>query len=89
MTFAQFIGSGSTGIVGAINTILVPLLMTFAFLVFIWGVIKFFFLEADNPTEREKGRSFALWGILGLVVILSVWSLVWMLLSTLNLSSGR
>lgn len=89
MTFAQFIGSGSSGIVGAINTILIPLLMTFTFLVFVWGVFKFFFWGADNSGEREKGRSFILWGVLGFVLIVSIWSLVSILLSTLGLSSGR
>ena len=92
MTFAQFVGSGSTGIIGAMNTILVPLIIAFAFLVFIWGVVKYFFIKptgADSFGDRggyAEGRQFILWGILGIVVLFSVWGFVNLLLSTLGIA---
>ena len=60
MTFRDFIGSGSTGIIGIINTVIVPVIFAFAFLVFLWG-------------------------ILGMVVLLSVWGFVNIVLSTLGI----
>ena len=92
MTFAQFIGSGSTGIIGIINNVIVPVLFALAFLVFIWGVIKYFFFKpmgADSFGERggyAEGRQFILWGILGLVLLFGVWGLLNMLLSTLGIA---
>lgn len=86
MTFAQFVGSGSTGIIGVMNTIVVPLIFTLAFAVFIWGVIDYFFLHGDSDTSREEGRQFVLWGIIGLVVLFAVWGVVNLLLSTLGIA---
>ena len=86
MTFAQFVGSGSTGIIGAINSAVVPFIFTLAFLVFIWGVVNYFFIHGDDEKKRVEGRQFVLWGILGMVVLFSVWGLVNMLLSTLGIA---
>ncbi len=83
MTFAQFVGDGSSGLIGAINTSVVPVIFAFAFAAFVWGVMKYFFINVDDQTKREEGRQFILWGVLGMVVLFSVWSLVNILLSTL------
>ncbi len=85
MTFAQFIGSGSTGIIGLINTIVVPVIFALAFLVFIWGVVKYFFINGDDEEKHKEGRAFIFWGILGMVVLFSVWGFVNLLLSTLGI----
>ncbi len=92
MTFAQFVGQGgqnSSGIIGVLNSIVVPVIITFAFLVFIWGVIKYFFINGDNEEQRAEGRSFILWGLLGLVLIFAIWGVVRILLSTLGIAPGR
>ncbi len=89
MTFAQFVGSGSTGIVGLLNTIVVPVIFALAFAVFIWGIINYFFIHGGEETKREEGRSFALWGVIGMVVLFSVWGFVNILLSTLGIAPTR
>ncbi len=86
MTFKDFIGSGSTGVVGVLSTIIVPTIFAFAFAAFVWGVVNYFFLNSDNETAREEGRSFVLWGILGMVVLFSVWGFVNIMLSTLGIA---
>ena len=87
MTFAQFIGSGTTGIIGAINTVVVPLIGALLFLVFIWGVVKYFFFNNGGDTEKLKeGRDFIFWGLLGIVLFFSVWGFVNVLLSTLGIA---
>ena len=85
ITFAQFVGSGTSGIIGLANTVVVPLIFALAFAVFIWGIVDYFFLNYSNETKREEGKQFILWGIVGMVVLLSVWGLVAILLSTLGL----
>ena len=84
MTFAQFIGNGSTGVIGAINVVVVPVIFALAFLVFVWGLFKFV-RDAGDETKRAEGRQFILWGLLGIVVLFSVWGLVNLLLSTLGI----
>ncbi len=86
MTFKDFVGSGSNGIIGVLNTIIVPVIMALAFATFIWGVVNFFFLHGDDEGKREEGRQFIFWGILGMVILFSVWGLVNILLSTLGIA---
>ena len=76
MTFAQYVGDGSTGIIGALNIVVVPVIMTLAFLVFVWGVINYFFLQGADESKRAEGRQFILWGILGMALLFSVWGVV-------------
>jgi hypothetical protein len=88
MTFKDFIGSGSTGIIGVLNTVVVPLIFTLAFGVFIWGIVKYFFIQGDSDTSREEGRYFIFWGVIGMAVLFSVWGLVNILLSTLGIATS-
>lgn len=78
----------STGIINVINRLLVPVIIAIAFVVFIWGVYKYFIYGADNETERETGRQFVLWGVIGFVIILSLWGLVNLVMGTFGLSVG-
>lgn len=86
MTFRNFIGGGSDGIIGAINTIVVPTILALAFAVFVWGVVSHFFINGDDEGKRETGRQFIFWGILGMMVLFSVWGFVNLLLSTLGVA---
>ncbi len=78
----------SSGIINLINGILVPVLMAIAFITFLWGVYKYFIQGASSDTERETGRQFVLWGIIGFVVILSVWGLVAIVTNFFSLQTG-
>lgn len=88
MTFKDYVGTvgGTTGIVGLLNTVVVPIIFTLAFAAFIWGVVSYFFLHGSDEGKREEGRKFVLWGILGMVVLFSVWGFVNILLSTLGIA---
>ncbi len=88
MTFAQFIGNGSTGLIGALNTVVVPVISALAFASFLWGVVNYFFLHGSEESKREEGRQFIFWGIIGMVVLFSVWGFVNLLLSTLGIAPG-
>lgn len=84
-SFKNFIGDGSTGIIGLLNTVAVPIIFAFAFAAFIWGVVNYFFLHGGEEAKREEGRKFVLWGLLGMVVLFSVWGFVNIVLSTLGI----
>lgn len=90
MTFAQLVGvpGGSTGIIGVLNVVVVPVIITLAFVVFISGVIRYFFINGDEEGSRAQGREFVMWGLIGMVVLFSVWGLVNIVLSTLGISPG-
>ena len=66
----------SDGIIDLINNVFVPVVMAIAFLVFLWGVYKYYIYNADSETERAKGHQTMLWGLIAFVVILSIWGLI-------------
>ncbi len=68
-------------IVELVNTAVVPLIYSIAFILFLIGMVRFFFLGGEEG--REKGKTFMLWGIIGFVVMFSVWGIVRLLLTAL------
>lgn len=76
MTFADIVYGK---IVPIFDNFIIPLLYTLAFLLFMIGMARFFFTGGEE--NRKKGKEFALWGIIGLFVIFSVWALVQVFLS--------
>lgn len=92
--FAQSEGTGEIGgatigaylasIVDFINVFLVPFLFAIAFIVFIWGVFTYFIQGGANEEQREKGKQLVMWGLIGFVVMVSLWGLVNLITNTLN-----
>ncbi len=68
-------------IVELVNTSVVPLFYALAFLLFIYGMVRFFFFGGEE--NRAKGKTFMLWGIIGFVVMFSVWGIVRLLMTAL------
>jgi hypothetical protein len=79
MTFASWVDGV---VVPIVDKGIIPLLYSLAFLFFIFGIARFFF--SSNEEHREQGRAFAIWGIIGLFVLFSIWGIVKILLSTLT-----
>ncbi|HVB19988.1 MAG TPA: hypothetical protein VNF51_01710 [Candidatus Paceibacterota bacterium] len=77
----------SNNIIGVINLVLIPPLMAIAFIVFLWGVYKYFIKGADDEKSRTDGKQFVLWGIIGFTIIVSVWGIVYILMGALGLTS--
>lgn len=68
------------------NVVLVPLiglLAGIAFLVFIWGCFQYV-VNANNAAGRETGSKHIMWGIIGLVIMLSAYSILIIATSTLG-----
>lgn len=84
----SYIAGYANSVVGIINGILVPVLMAIAFITFLYGVFKYFILGGADGGAHSEGRTFIIYGIVGFVVILSVWGLVGILGATLGLSAG-
>lgn len=57
-----------------------------AFLVFVWGIV-IFIKNSNNETEREKGKKHMIWGIVGLVVMFSCYTILQIIVNTLDLES--
>lgn len=81
----NYVESYTNSFIDFINFYLVPLLMAVALIVFLYGIFKFFILGAADEKSRTEGRKFALNGIIGFVIILSVWGIVYIVVETFNL----
>ncbi len=86
MTFREFVGSGSTGIIGLINIIVIPLLIGVVFLYFVAGVVNYFFVNGGDEKKRGEGKQFVLYGILGLTLMFTVWGIINIVLFTFSLA---
>lgn len=65
-----------------IDYVLVPLVFSIAFIVFLWGIFNFFIAGGADEEKREKGKQFMIWGFVGFFVMVSVWGIVNLLVST-------
>ena len=72
--------------IGNLIELAIPLLISVAVLVFIFGVIKFI-LGAGNDEKRKEGIKFIVSGLVGLFVILSLFALVRILQDTFGVDN--
>ncbi|MFZ2253086.1 MAG: hypothetical protein WAW13_02825 [Minisyncoccia bacterium] len=68
-----------TGIIGK----LILLIFALTFLAFMWGVIKGWVIQGGNEEGIESGKKVVFAGIVGFVVMVSVWGILKMLQSSL------
>lgn len=54
-----------------------------ATIVFVYGVFEFI-RGADNPEVRKQGQQHILWGLIGLAIMVSVFTIIDILLNTLG-----
>lgn len=70
-----------------INDSVIPLIFAIATVMFVWGVVNFFILNASEEAKRAQGKQFMIWGIVALAVMLSVWGLVGILTSSFGVGN--
>ncbi len=75
-------------VLNLINNILVPLIFAVAFIVFIVGIFRYFIAGATDPEGQKKGRQLLLYGILGFVIMISLWGIVNIVSNTLGLGGA-
>ena len=67
--------SGVIAKIGGILNQLVPIAVTLALLVFIWGLVIFIKNSGDEEAKKEGKRKMG-WGIVTLFVIISIWGII-------------
>ena len=69
-----------------INYVAVPVLFALAFIVFLWGIANAYIFSHGDPDKVAEGHKLVLWGIIGFVVMVSLWGLVNVVASTFGLT---
>lgn len=63
---------------------LIALLTAVAFLVFLWGCAQYI-LNASNESARQEGVNHITYGIIGLVIMVTAWSILQLVTATVGL----
>lgn len=61
---------------------IIPILVSIALILFIWGIVKFI-LHAGSGNEREEAKDVMFWGLIALFVLFSIWGIIRVLQATL------
>ncbi len=76
-------------IVAKINDVilfpLITLLMAVAFIIFLWGAFEYV-KNADNESARETGRNHLMYGVIGMLIMLSAYAILNIAAGTFGLS---
>ncbi len=75
-------------IINTINGVFVPVLMSIAFIVFIYGIFSAFILNSGDEEKRKKGKMVMMYGLIGFAVMVSVWGLVNVFTGSVGLNSN-
>ncbi|OGI96405.1 hypothetical protein A3I25_00020 [Candidatus Nomurabacteria bacterium RIFCSPLOWO2_02_FULL_42_17] len=62
---------------------LIALLFAVALVMFIWGVVEFT-ANAGNEEKRTTGRQHILWGIVGMIIMISVFGIMRLITGTIG-----
>jgi len=80
----SFIGKVDTLIINP----LIVLLFALALAYFFYGVFEFI-ANGDNDEKKTTGKSHMLWGVVGLTVMMGVWAILGVILSTFGISQSQ
>ena len=58
------------------NNILIPFILGIGFLVFVWGMFRYFIAGGANDEAKEQGKSLMVYATLGFVLIIVFWGIV-------------
>lgn len=65
---------------------LIGLLFGIALIYFLWGVFQYF-LKSDSGDSRKQGAQHILWGLIGLMIMVSAFGIINLVLGTFSISN--
>lgn len=87
---AAFAATDVSSILTTVSNILnalIPLFMVIATVVFLWGIVRYITAAGDEEKVKEA-KSFIMYGLIGLFVMVAVWGLVNVLINTFSLNTA-
>ena len=67
---------------------LIVFLFALALLFFLYGEVEFF-LNQTNEEKKTTGKQHMMWGIIGIAIMMGVWTILGIILNTLGISEVR
>ncbi|MBU0999076.1 pilin [Patescibacteria group bacterium] len=80
------------GFIGNVDTMiinpLIGLLFALAIVYFLYGVFEFL-SNQENEEKKTTGKSHMIWGIIGITIMMGVWTILGVVLNTLGISKDQ
>lgn len=83
-TFNEFLANVDSMIINP----LIEFLFALAIVFFLYGVFEFI-LNQNNEEKKTTGKSHMIWGIIGITIMLGVWTILSIILNTMGISKGQ
>jgi succinate dehydrogenase/fumarate reductase cytochrome b subunit len=80
----EFIGNVDNMIINP----LILFLFALAVVYFLYGILEFI-MNQENEEKKTSGKSHMLWGVIGIVIMLGVWTLLGIVTSTLGIDKSE
>jgi uncharacterized membrane protein YidH (DUF202 family) len=80
-SFDTFLGKVDTMIINP----LIYFLFALAVLYFLYGVFEFM-LNQENEEKKTTGKTHMIWGVIGITIMLGVWTILAVVVNTLGIS---
>lgn len=88
-TKIAYAASSLNGFIANVDTMiinpLIGLLFALAVVYFLYGVLQFL-MNQENEEKKTTGKSHMLWGIIGITIMMGVFMIMNMILSTLGIT---
>jgi hypothetical protein len=68
-----------------IGAVVIPGIFMLAFVVFLWGVLKF--MRSSSQTDKQDAKQYIIGGLIGLFIMVSVWGIIRIINTTFGISS--
>jgi len=65
-----------SNILGFTNSTLIPFILAIGFLVFVFGMFRYFIAGGANEEARDSGKSLMIYATLGFVLIIVFWGVI-------------
>jgi|GEM_PF-2857679 len=78
----------ASSLITFINTVAVPLIFAVAFIVFLFGVFRYYIVGAANAEKRKEGTQLIVYSLIGFAVMIVVWGLVNLIVGTLGFTDN-
>ena len=88
IAFAQQTIGGILGLISGWLTVIIPILMILATVVFLWGVILYVVAGADED-KLQTAKAYIMLGLIGLFVMVVIWGLVRVLVASFGVGGSR
>jgi hypothetical protein len=67
--------------ISGIVNLAVPILGSLAFVVFLWGIVKYIY-SAGDENKKTEAKNYIIYGLIGMFILVALWGILGIVLNT-------